>query len=178
MSKNNSNALGTKHKLPLDRYDDVLERAKKGDRSVLPQIRELIDAFPSMVDELGDFTQMAQSAMLNNMDGGSVLTREAEERKLVALTEEISGPNPTTLEKLLADQIVLCWQHVRYIEIKYAQARDYTFKHGEYFQRCMDRAQRRYLNAIKTLAQVCKLQLPTIQLNVAGQGGKQVNIAG
>jgi hypothetical protein len=39
----------------------------------------------------------------------------------------------------------------------------------------MDRAHRRYLSAIKTLATVRKLALPVLQVNIAK---KQVNVAG
>jgi hypothetical protein len=39
----------------------------------------------------------------------------------------------------------------------------------------MDRAHKRYLSAIKTLATVRKLALPVLQVNIAK---KQVNVAG
>jgi hypothetical protein len=45
---------------------------------------------------------------------------------------------------------------------------------GEYYQRRMDRAHRRYLSAIKTLALVRKLAVPVLQVNIAR---KQVNVA-
>lgn len=177
VSEGNGITLRTRNKLPLDRYRETLDLAEKGDRSALPQVRELLDEFPSMVDELGDLTQIAQGLMLSRF-GDSVLIHEAQERKLLALTEQIAGPDASALEKLLANQIVLCWQHVRFVEINYAQARDYTSRAGDYYERCIDRAQRRYLAAIKTLAQVRKLGLPAMQVNIAADGGKQVNVSG
>ena len=39
----------------------------------------------------------------------------------------------------------------------------------------LDRAQRRYLAASKTLAQMRKLRVPAVQVNI---GEKQVNVAG
>jgi hypothetical protein len=42
-------------------------------------------------------------------------------------------------------------------------------------QQRIERAQRRYLAAIKTLAQVRRMDLPTLQVNI---GEKQVNVAG
>lgn len=177
MSKSKPLVVRTPDKLPEESYREVLDRAKAGDRSVLPQVRTLLDKFPSLVDELGDLDRFARNAMLGLLDGDDLLTREAEERKLVALVEDVAGHHPTVLESLLAEQIVLCWQHIRYVEIKCALARDYTFREGEYFQRCLDRAQRRYLSAIKTLAQIRKLGLPALQVNIAAEGGKQVNVA-
>jgi hypothetical protein len=46
-------------------------------------------------------------------------------------------------------------------------AEDFTFQEGTYAQERQGRAQRRYLAAIKALAQVRKLHLPPIQVNIA-----------
>ena len=47
-----------------------------------------------------------------------------------------------------------------------------TVKQSEFFQRRQDRAHRRYLSAIRTLAQVRRLLLPPVQVNI---GAQQVN---
>jgi hypothetical protein len=46
---------------------------------------------------------------------------------------------------------------------------------GEYWQQAQERAQRRYLAAIRTLAQVRRLLTPAVQVNIAEQ---QLNLAG
>ena len=156
---------------------EIGERAIKGDESVLPQVCEFLDKHPATVEDLGNLTRMVSRAMIESLLGDDLSFRESQERKLRELTEKIAGPCPSVLEQLLADQIVLCWQQVRDQELRWAQAREFTHTQGDYDQRRIDRAQKRYLSAIKTLAQVRRLQLPAVQLNVAGQGGKQVNIA-
>jgi len=154
----------------------VLELAEKGDRSVLPQIRELLDKLPDAVDDLGDLHRVARNALLDLSSGEHVLLREAQTRKLDQMGAAISGPDPSALERLLANQIVLCWQQLRLITIREAQEREYSLTKGDYYQRCLDRAQRRYLQAIKTLAQVRRLGVPALQVNIAADGGKQVNV--
>ncbi len=49
-----------------------------------------------------------------------------------------------------------------------------TMEQGEYHQRTIDRAQKRYLAAIKALAQVRRLLTPAVQVNIADQ---QINLA-
>jgi hypothetical protein len=44
-----------------------------------------------------------------------------------------------------------------------------------HYQRCITTAQKRYLAASKTLAQVRRLVVPVLQVNIAS---KQVNVAG
>ena len=156
---------------------EIRDCAAKGDESVLPQVCEFLDKHPAAVEYLGNLTRMARSAMIETISGDDLYFREAQERKIRELTEKIAGPCPSMLEQLLADQIALCWQQVREHEMRWTLAREHTYAAADYYQRCIDRAQRRYLNAIKTLAQVRRLQLPAVQLNGAGQGGKQVNIA-
>lgn len=156
---------------------EIRDRAEKGDENVRPQVREFLDKHPDAVEDLGNLTRMARSAMIDLLSGDDLFFREAQERELRDLTEEIAGPRPGILEQLLADQIALCWQQVRLVEVRCALTRDCPHAEADYHQRCIDRAQRRFLHAIKTLAQVRRLQLPAVQLNVAGQGGRQVNIA-
>jgi hypothetical protein len=47
---------------------------------------------------------------------------------------------------------------------------------SEHAQRRMDRAHRRFLNTIKTLATVRRLAVPAVQFNVARQQVNQVNV--
>src|SRR5205085_2151017 len=97
-------------------------------------------------------------------------------RKLELLRAELAGPNPTPLERLLVERVVACWLQVQDADVRYAQAmKQATMAWSEFHQRRMDRAHRRYLSALKTLAQVRKLALPVLQVNIAR---KQVNVAG
>jgi hypothetical protein len=50
-----------------------------------------------------------------------------------------------------------------------------TYEHSEHHQRRIDRAHRRLMATVRTLAMVRKLATPSLQLNVARQ---QVNVSG
>ena len=154
---------------------EIMDRAREGDRSVLPQLRSILDEAPEITRKLGDLEQTARNAMLERTAGKHLARREAQSRFLDGLKAQIAGPSPTVLEQLLASQIVLCWQHLRYAETIFAQARDYTLAQEAAYQKQIDRAQRRYLATIKALAQVRKLGLPTLQVNIATSGGQQIN---
>ncbi len=47
----------------------VLDRSEKGDRSVLPQVREILDGFPDVIEESGDLNRMARGAMIDLVAG-------------------------------------------------------------------------------------------------------------
>ena len=100
--------------------------------------------------------------------------RESITRKLELLRDELAGPNPTAVERLLVDRIVSCWLQLHLVEMRFTQLKNLSIGLGEYWQDRIDRSQRRYLSAIKTLATVRKLALPVLQVNIAK---RQTNIA-
>jgi hypothetical protein len=69
---------------------------------------------------------------------------------------------------------VLCWFHLHHLELTNASKDSMTLTLAQHYQKCIDRAHRRYLSALKALAEVRKLNV-TVQLNIAR---KQVNVVG
>ena len=157
---------------------EVLDRAAKGDPSVLPAVRKICDALPELAVILGDRAVEAQNWMMELIAGGHLLIWEAQKRELESLKKKLRGPSPSALEELLVDRIVLCWQHVHFAEVKYAMGATENRLGLDYWQSLIDRAQKRYLQAIKALAQVRRLEAPLMQVNIATKGGKQVNVLG
>ena len=90
------------------------------------------------------------------------------------LKQDIEGPNPTPLEKLLAQRIAVCWLEMCGVDRLGATRQSYSVAEAEYWDKHAERLQRRFQSAIKTLATIRRLQLPAVQVNI---GEKQVNIA-
>lgn len=173
MSKHTTKALAvpTKH----DELLALAERAEKGDKTTLPALRELLKD-PALVDALGgDLAEQAQMALLDKFSGQNLLLKESLTRKLDLLRDELAGPSPVPLERLLVDRVITCWLHLHHLEAVYATKESMRLELGNYYQRSITLAQKRYLAAIKTLAVIRKLALPVLQVNIAK---KQVNVAG
>ena len=162
---------------PADREKvlDAIDRAGKGDESALPAVRAYLDERgPEYLDVL-NVAHMAKEAQIKRVFGPDDLTaREVMTRKLEQMRREILGPNPPPLESLVADQIVLCWLQLYYAETKHAErnleeAPAINWIQDEWHQKRVDRLQRRYLAAIKSLAQVRRLLGTQVQVNIAGQ---------
>jgi hypothetical protein len=152
----------------------VLDRAQQGDEKTLPVLRELLKD-PYYLDACGDMARHAENALIRKCAGQSVAVREGIRSKMEALRAELAGASPSPLERVLAERIVACWLHVNHLETAYGNKDSLTLDLGNYYQRCLDRAHKRYLSAIKTLAVVRKLAVPVLQVNIAR---KQVNVAG
>jgi hypothetical protein len=158
----------------LEEMDDFLRRAREGDASTLPSLKKLVED-PAIVDALGgDLAAEVQESFVSAAAGKNLAFKTSLNRKLANLRSELAGSNVTPLEKLLVERIVACCLQLHLADIQFAQAKNLTIRQGEYLQNRMDRAQRRYLSAIKTLALVRKMAIPVLQVNIAR---KQTNVA-
>src|SRR5262245_37801866 len=110
-------------KTALPKHEELLaltDRAQKGDKTVLPALREVLKD-PDAVDLLGgDLARQAQLTLIDKFSGKNLMFKEALQRKLDLLKGELAGPNPTPLERLLVERVVACWLHLYHLEITYA----------------------------------------------------------
>jgi hypothetical protein len=113
--------------------------------------------------------------LVGHVAGKDLAIAEATELRLAEVRDELAGPDPTPIERLLAERAAVCWFLVNRYESVYANAREQTLRQAAFQQEKIDRAHKRYLSALKTLAAVRKLALPAIQVNIARE---QVNVAG
>jgi hypothetical protein len=157
---------------------ELLERASKGDQSCLPEVRELLadpESGPGWLETYGSSAEWLRQSIVRSAANGHVLAREAILQKLDAIQAELAGPNPTSMERLLAERASLCWFIVHWYEDSFVEGiDDMSLRQAVFHQGRIDKAHARLLSAIRTLAQVRKLALPTLQLNIARN---QVNVA-
>jgi hypothetical protein len=92
---------------------------------------------------------------------------------------ELAGPDPTPAERMLAETAALSWFALRLLEVHYVNGatseQGFTFAQSEHSQRRVQRAHRRLMATLKTLATVRRRVVPALQINLARQ---QVNVAG
>ena len=156
-------------------YRALVNRAQSGDAAALPHLREYLDRQPQLWKTWGDLAAIAQREWLDKIFEDQLLLRSAVKRELGELRTQLCGPDPSSLERLLVERILSCWLQVNYLDARSAQmVSELTLAQSEQFQRLVDRAHRRFLAAIKSLAQVRRLLGPTVQVNIAE---KQINLA-
>jgi hypothetical protein len=156
--------------------DALLKRARAGDKSTVPALRKLLQDPATVRVFGGDLAEQVEQSFVGGIARDDIAWREALTRKLELLRTELLGPSPSPVERLLVERVVACWLQVQDAEIRFAQNQTkLSIQQGDYHQRRMDAANRRYPAALKTLALVRKLAVPALQINVAR---KQVNVAG
>jgi len=153
--------------------EDVIERAQRGDHSALPALKGILDAGHYALAE--GVAELAQNAVLGRLAGKDLVCRELLRRDLDRLAAELAGERPTPLERLLAERAALCWLDATTLDVLHASTAGLSLAQAEHAGRARDRAHRRFLAAAKALAQVRKLGLPAVQINI---GRNQLNVAG
>jgi hypothetical protein len=162
---------------PGPELNALIERANNGDESCFPEVRALLaDGKRGMFlrEANGSPAELLRRHRTENACGKNVLIKEAMEQELDDLQADLAGPNPTPIEKLLAERASICWFIVHRYEDAYARSSGWSIDQADLQHRKIDKAHARFLSALRTLAQVRKLAVPTLQLNIARN---QVNVA-
>jgi hypothetical protein len=152
----------------------LLEKAERGDRSVLPELRRLLQDHPDLWRGYGDLGLQARAAMIQQTAGKNLLLAESLLRKAAAMKDELAGESAPPLERLLADRVVATWLDVNYQEALLAQSAGAGEARSKMIERRQDAANRRHLAAVKMLATVRKLLTPAASpVDIASRLGGQ-----
>ena len=156
------------------------EKAEAGDGDAKKELRRAVrESAPEVVARCSDTARVYRRVLAKTASGGDGLVEEAIVERAGLLAGDLAGENPSPLEVLLAERVASLWVLVELLEAlvcaffsRYNDDRtsaSYLLK----MVKVQEGANRRYLAAIKALAQVRKLQAntPGVQFNT------QINLA-
>lgn len=145
---------------------EIMRRAQEGDAAVVPALRKLLREDDDELIDAGHLARMALARAATRE--GDLLTREIYMAQMERDAEELAGPNPSPLEKVLAERVAISRFRCYYYECLCAMGlRKDTLNVDDHKHKRLARAQRDFLSACRALAQVRKLELPFVQVNVA-----------
>ena len=140
-------------------FHTIVKAAVAGDRTVLPEVRAILDVVPQWSEELGDLLQQTENSLLDMSVGKNLFQREAIKRDLdeheKRLTEE-----PSYVEVLLIQQIRL---DLLMLHCAQKQAQERRDLHSD---KVLNSAHRRFLASLKSLEQLRKFA-PSSRIQVA-----------
>jgi hypothetical protein len=160
---------------------ELADKAEGGeDGARLELRRRLREETPEVVAGCSDSARSYRRLLAERASGGNPLRKEAISERADRMALELAGENPTPLEVLLSQRVASLWVLVELQEALlaawYYKAKATSPTFVLQMARLQESAHRRYLAAIKTLAQVQKLQgLSRVQVNI---GGNQLNVSG
>ena len=113
------------------------------------------------------------------MREGWQATRKCWELRLQSLRADLGFDSASALERLLIQQVTLCWLNLNVTEYRHSKTikDSFTLTLGIYWEKRLTAAQRRFTRACESLARVRRLTRSVpIQVNIAAKGGKQINL--
>ena len=152
---------------------DLRRRAEAYDVEALSELTDLHHDIDDIGIDAGDLGARAERAVIR-LATTTLRDEAALARRLAQMRTELDGPAPSPIERLLVDRVVTCWVYLSYLDERCARSfRGDSIANQKLLEHLLDGANRRYLSALKTLAQVRRLIVPVVQLNMANQ---QVNV--
>ncbi len=141
-----------------DEFRQVVHAAMTGDKSVMPAVREILNAAPEWAQELGNLSQQTENKLINTLVGTNLFQREATKRELESHKQKLA--EPSYVETLLLEQITLDWLM---LQCARKRAQERLDAHSD---KLLTGAHRRLLASTKCLEQIRRLA-PPVRINIA-----------
>lgn|GEM_PF-2243969 len=137
--------------------DANIKKANSGDQTAVAWLQKFLDDHPHVWSNLGDVARIAEHAWINLIANGNSLVSESIQRQLKQLKSDLIGEDPQTVEKMLGDQVIATWLEVKYLETLSADQQGASVTQAALVLKKVESAQKRHLNAIRSLVQTRKL---------------------
>jgi hypothetical protein len=98
----------------LAKVEEIIVRARSGDTSVLPLLRELMTRHPALWEKYGDLGATVEQSWAALAAGPDLLMRESLLLYANKLRAELTRPSASPVERLLVERAVATWLQLNY----------------------------------------------------------------
>jgi hypothetical protein len=156
----------------LEEMRAVVARAKAGDESAVPRLREFLDRYPAVWRSYGDLAAQAQAAWVALAAGRDLHLRECLTRFAADQRAQLVRPGAGPLERLLAERAVACALQLNYATLMEAQelAAGKALAEVQWWSRRQAQAARAYESALGALLTAQRLLPAAKELPPAAAG--------
>jgi hypothetical protein len=159
----------------IESLKDLITRGHGGDEEAIAEMGTVLERIPSIARKFGNLNVLVEEGFVERTASNDPFRQKALRVNLETMREELAGSNPSPLAKLGAERVASCWLQLHYAELIYNQSLPkLSLEQDDYHQKRLDRLHRRYLSAMRSLAQVRKLLKPKVaQINIGEK--QQIN---
>lgn len=172
-----------KDETKITAFHDLLDKTdkKRPKQEDVKALRRMLREMPEVWRVAGDLAEEAALATIRKIQATEAI-KSSIRAGLNAIKDDLGYQSAPALEKLLIEQVVMSWLRMNLAEYQYTNVvmgESIRLSLVDYWDRQLGAAQRRYLRACETLARVRKLirRTPALQVNIATEGGQQINVA-
>jgi len=178
------NKLEDKVKIGL-KFSDLLAKTNKENPrpADVKALSDLLNGNKSlelwrMVASAGNLAELTVLENATAVDG----LKECWKHRLQALKRDLGYDGAPMLEQLLIQHAALCWLKLSLVELSYSSVmrQSITLTLGIYWEKRLTAAQKRFTRSCESLTRIRRLSrnIPALQVNIAADGGQQINVSG
>lgn len=165
-------------------FIEVVKRAykKKHNEKDIQELKGWLNEYPEIWRVVFDLACVIEENLVDRMVSDTA-SKLAIRKNIDQIRNDLGYDSSLMMEKLLIDNIILSWLRWQWTEFQlvlFMGEGQTRMSVVDFWERRLSAAQRRYLRACDTLTRIRHLtsSKPAVQVNIAGQGGQQVNVAG
>jgi hypothetical protein len=140
------------------RLSRLVDEANAGSKPALAHLRRMLDEHPEIWRTIGNLATHAERTWISLVANDDHLVIESLTRQVDQMRADLAGPHPTPTERLLIDQVVVCWLSQQHAEMCAAQSGG-SVQQARFRVQRLDTAGRQYLSSIRLLT-LLRAKLP------------------
>lgn len=142
-------------------------------------LRKLLDEYPELWRGVGSMAKRVLNNIARCYYGKNAYAQELAVRQANDMRDQLGFKDAPPLEKILIEQVLVCYLNPYSLELfaAWKVVESHATEAGLYWDRRLTGAQGRFTRACESLAKVRRLSRPNVQINVAAEGGQQLNVA-
>ena len=92
-----------------DEFRQLVQLANKGDEEAIAALGKVLDDNPDVWRKAGDLAGHVRTTLIRLIAGDNALLRDSLVRKAEELLSDLSGEEPSPLDRLAVERVVSCW---------------------------------------------------------------------
>jgi hypothetical protein len=155
----------------LQEWGKLVGKANDGNPEAIKRFEEVRRLHPAINEGLVDcYTNQVSNQILDDLFSRGGLGISVLRQHVQKIADDLAGPNPTPIERLLADRAGLCWLQAFRCDWQEGQAyRSGSPARARLFTLRQSHAHKNFLSVCKALADVRKTLLVAIQVNTGNR---------
>jgi len=133
---------------------ELIERARQGDKTAMPRLRELLDDTPVLWKQIGDMAKHVETAWIKLLSGGDLFTQECLNREADRRRADLLGDDPTPIERHLVERVVATWLQVQHAEIQMGNSEGAREQRLNFLHKRLEVAGKQHAAAINQLVKI------------------------
>ncbi len=143
--------------LTRDEFDTLLKKAELGNADAIHELRDRMSDDWDIWKPFGDLKEHVKLTFLALMAESSVVAQESMSLRIQELANDLHLPNQSPMRTLVVDAVVTSWLDYHYTLMLSTESSEIKGR-AEQLERRLQRAQKRYLEAIECLERISKLE--------------------